>query len=269
MPGFVASILRSLGHTPSGSSPPAAATGLTVVNDGDGDGVTATVVGTAGVTYTLYRWADGDATWTAGASRVGSGEIAQTGLDAGTVYRFTVVGSSGGLVSLPYGCVSVAVVDDAAAATPSGIYSLLLVDLKALVAACPSFQAWTGAADAAEALASIHRVAVDRDTATLPYAVVAHFDDADFESTLEGRGSLALRFVGEVEQPDVADAETEFTNQVGAVLGELLALAGLDGRMFVRHVRSLGAPVAPSEDEMRTPAYRQDWAVHWGLEGGR
>ena len=50
----VASILRTLGHTPPSGSSPDPAT-LAVTNDGDGDAVTATVSGGAdGVTWTLY-----------------------------------------------------------------------------------------------------------------------------------------------------------------------------------------------------------------------
>jgi len=157
------------------------------------------------------------------------------------------------------------------AVTPTGIYSLLLEDLRDLLAACASWRTWTDAADEAAAKALVFPVAAEREAADV-YAVVGHGDDAEFESALEGRGSLSLRFsaaIPEAYEDDVAEAEVWFTNHVGAVLADLLALAGTGGHLFVRYVRAAHAPRAPSRDETGTPRFRQDWFVYWGLEGGR
>lgn len=98
---IVGTMLRSLGHAPSGASAPAAPVLVSVTNVGDGDAVTAAVTGDAGVTIRLYYQKSGAASWTPGASRVGSGTITQTGLDENAWYTFVAVASSGGLYSLP------------------------------------------------------------------------------------------------------------------------------------------------------------------------
>ncbi len=74
---------------------------LSIVNDGDGDAVTATVDGDAGATNTLYYRKLAATAWTEGSSRSGDGEIAQSGLDDNTVYAFVCVSSSGLYYSLP------------------------------------------------------------------------------------------------------------------------------------------------------------------------
>jgi len=74
---------------------------LSVSNDGDGDAVTASVTGAVGATNTLYYMLDGAAAWTAGNSRSGDGDIAQTGLDENRTYSFIAVSVLGGVYSLP------------------------------------------------------------------------------------------------------------------------------------------------------------------------
>jgi len=74
---------------------------LSVSNDGDGDAVTASVTGAVGATNTLYYMLDGAAAWTAGNSRSGDGDIAQTGLDENRTYSFLAVSVLGGAYSLP------------------------------------------------------------------------------------------------------------------------------------------------------------------------
>jgi len=83
--------------------------GLTLVNNDDGESVTATVDGDAGVTNTLYYRKSGDAAWTAGESRTGDGDITQSDLTSGTLYTFVVVSDSAGIRSLPSASVAVVV----------------------------------------------------------------------------------------------------------------------------------------------------------------
>jgi len=74
---------------------------LSVVSDGDGDAVTATVAGDDGVTNTLYYRKPDDTSWTAGEARSGDGDIAQAGLDNHTHYWFVCVASDGDYNSVP------------------------------------------------------------------------------------------------------------------------------------------------------------------------
>jgi hypothetical protein len=74
---------------------------LSVVSDNDGNSVTATVDGDAGVTNQLYYRTLEDTAWTTGSSRSGDGDIAQAGLTDHTAYDFVCVSSSGGYNSVP------------------------------------------------------------------------------------------------------------------------------------------------------------------------
>jgi len=102
----------------TGSAP--ATPTLSVVNDGDGDAVTATVSGDAGVTNQLLYKKSVDTAWITGATRFGDGAIAQAGLDNDTGYDFIVVAEDSNYYSYPSAQVTVNVND--------GI-SALLVDL--------------------------------------------------------------------------------------------------------------------------------------------
>ena len=122
---------------------------LSVANDGDGDAVTATVAGDAGVTNTLYYRQQGASAWTAGESRVGDGEIAQTGLADETVYQFIAIAGDSPY-SLPSDPVTILVTDGSN--DEAGTISMTLLNGRNTLAASATFQTLVGAADAAEAL---------------------------------------------------------------------------------------------------------------------
>ncbi len=75
---------------------------LAVVADSSSQ-ITATVDGDSGVTNRLYYRKSGQASWTAGETRSGDGDITQTGLTAGTSYSFVAVSTSavGDIYGLP------------------------------------------------------------------------------------------------------------------------------------------------------------------------
>jgi len=70
-----------------GASAPSAPT-LTVANVGDGDSVTATIDGDAGVTNRVYYRRQDASSWTLGGSRSGDGAVTVSGLDDGYTYYF-------------------------------------------------------------------------------------------------------------------------------------------------------------------------------------
>ena len=114
---IVAGDMQSVGTagwfiTSVAAAPPTAPE-LSVVNDGTGTSVTATVTSDAGVTNTLYYRNLGDTEWTAGNTRIGSGTIAQGSLTNGTWYDFIVVSDDAGTLSLPSACIGVYVSDGA------------------------------------------------------------------------------------------------------------------------------------------------------------
>jgi len=122
---------------------------LSVVNDGDGDAVTATVAGDDTATHTLYYRQQGASAWTAGESRVGDGEIAQTGLADETVYQFIAIAGDSPY-SLPSDPVTILVTDGSN--DEAGTISMTLLNGRNTLAASATFQTLVGAADAAEAL---------------------------------------------------------------------------------------------------------------------
>ena len=97
---IVGSMLRSLGQR-SVATTPTEPTLISVISQGDGDSVIATMTGDTGVTNLLYYRTLGDTAWTVGESRSGDGTITQTGLTGNTSYDFIVVSQSGGCLSLP------------------------------------------------------------------------------------------------------------------------------------------------------------------------
>lgn len=99
-------LLRTIGHTAVAPTAPAEPA-LSVANDDNGSSVTATIVGTAGVTYQL-RYAVGVVgAWTDGLTRAGSGTIVQTGLSEDVSYTFQAVPVLSGVYGLPSNLVTV------------------------------------------------------------------------------------------------------------------------------------------------------------------
>ncbi len=85
---------------------------LAIVNVGDGDSVTATITGDAGVTNLLLYRKPGDALWTEGSTRSGDGSITQIGLDNNVRYTFVAVSQDAGFNSFPSPVRTVYVTDE-------------------------------------------------------------------------------------------------------------------------------------------------------------
>ena len=96
---IVGTLLRSLGHTPSGGSAPAAPSITGLVDNADGT-VTVTIDGAAGVTNRVYYGASGESL-TLGGSRSGDGAVTVTPALADVTYNFCAVSVSGSYYSLP------------------------------------------------------------------------------------------------------------------------------------------------------------------------
>lgn len=121
--------------------------------------------------------------------------------------------------------------------TASGPLSLPLAGLAALIAACPAFQTAVDADDATEALTHIHFPKVNhlQDTPpTRPWAIITDDDlcawEIDHYKKCAGSLVLTFQFPSD-DQLDVDSAEAllTFTNSVGAIVLEALALANTPG----------------------------------------
>lgn len=149
--------------------------------------------------------------------------------------------------------------------TASGPMSLPLAGLAALIAACPAFRTAVGAANAAAALAHIFYPKVDLQAAippTRPWAIITDDDICPWEIDhyTKSAGSLIISF----EFPsannldvDSSDALLTFTNSVGAIVLEALALANTpapDGSQYWAAIKFTRL-IAPSLcDERRESA---------------
>jgi len=282
IPGDILSIGTGGWWTTIGAAAPAAPTGLTVVNDGDGDAVTATVTAVAEQQCLLVYRKLTEGSWTTGSSgTVGAGEttveIAQAGLDDNTWYEFEAYAVAAGLVSVSVVPVRV-YVTSGVAATGTGCISLPLVRMQSLIAACEAWQGWTGAADAAAALEYVRIVGVgdpeEWTSCDYPLALVWHGEDgiehSDMDVTIHQEGELeiwVMDAVASVAQDYPNVAELAFTNQLGALLSEMREKAAESpGTYLVLRALDIDAPVQSSklEDAARGRRYAVRLAAQWG-----
>jgi len=274
----VAAILRTLGHVAAAAGAPSTPT-LSVVNDGDGDAVTATVAGDDGVTNRLFYRKTSASAWTEGESRSGDGEIAQAGLDDGSRYEFIVQSEDGEYYSRP-SAPAFATVASTSGVSASAAISLPLENLRTLVAASANFQAWVGAGDASEAKEHVYRVAADSPfSSKRPFALVRNADPGEVEHASEAggaaqyfveSGALELYFedaVAEANQDSHADAELAFLNTVGAIMGDMEALAGSGTYLTMTGWQILAGPTRshPDETESGGDFYQVLLKVTWGV----
>jgi len=162
------------------------------------------------------------------------------------------------------------------ALSASGPLSLPLENLRALLAASSNFQSWVGAANAEEAKASIHLVAVE-GTPSRPFALIAQGDSWEREASADGAkkhfeasGELFLLFEADISEPyqgDPRDAELEFTNAVGAIVSDMESLAGSDGYLAVRRIGLKEGPARSQGDEKSGSGdyYQIIFSVEWGI----
>jgi hypothetical protein len=113
-----------------GASAPAAPVITGVVDNLDQDSVTVSLTTTpASNTLQLYYRQTGLSAWTTGLTRVGSGDIVQTGLTAGTWYEMYATATSGG-TSAPSNLVTVYLAQAEGVGTlKTAIYAILMGDV--------------------------------------------------------------------------------------------------------------------------------------------
>lgn len=170
------------------------------------------------------------------------------------------------------------------AVTAAGRLSLPLDNLQDLIANSGNFQTWTGTANAAAAKARIH-VQAEGPSYTRPAAIVSLGPDDDWRSVQDSAGAaghyvdtgmLRVQFEANVasgNQADHTDALYEFTNNVGAIIDDMLGLAGSDTYLVVHEIRKTDGPgririedVGTDADEFSSDgdAYGIEFTVMWG-----
>ena len=158
-------------------------------------------------------------------------------------------------------------------------------DLRILLSHCPTFQAWVGASNDAEAALRIHLETAAHGS-TRPFAVVTAGEDRDEPIAGGGRlytvrnGSLGILFestvgsafydAGTYVVDDPGGAIAEITEKVAAIRREMAQLAGTAGMLFLRGVRQAqgAAHSTPDEYPGEAPFAQVELECDFGLTGG-
>jgi hypothetical protein len=174
----------------------------------------------------------------------------------------------------------------------TGIVSLRLEDLRALLGACASWRSWTKAADVAAAKRHVHLVDIPPSTSGSGYTrdeltalrPLARVDEYEEDNRLVGglvldrtalggfvlSGKLVLTFEDEVPEEDADDpaaAKLRFMNNIGAVLKELADLGGGEGEyLSIHRVEKFGKVARASETDVETMGdfLQAQYVIHHG-----
>lgn len=260
---------------------------------GDGETIEVTITGSdLGTTNSIFAQPRAGGPW-ALLGTISGDDSAEYALAPGR-YWLVAESSAPGATTISANLVAL----DLAAALPpaaEGPLSLMVEAFRALLAACPTWQALTGSATADEARARVFAHALSWSEADLtegdylantvkaarPYALVGLGDSAPFtRSAVAGGGMTYTRpggkmiFFIEVDVPEalrdltrLSEAEIWFENQLGNLIEDIAGLNGLPGVPDLREIRLLAAPVRASEEVSKSEG---DFShafveVSWGL----
>ena len=163
------------------------------------------------------------------------------------------------------------------AVTPTGIFSLPLARVRTLLCASATWQEWVEADDATEAAEHVRFYEIGKDEAASlrPWALIGHNDQWGWVKIAEVSHapdwSVILWFEAVIPEAyqaadKIGDAVMWFTNKVGAVLEEMLALCGTSGYPNALTIRLFQGPERP-EEKLRT-SEGDYFAVAFEVTGG-
>lgn len=162
------------------------------------------------------------------------------------------------------------------AVTPTGRLSLPLLNSQTIVSNSSNFQTWVGAAgDASAAAARFYMVG--NESVTRPFGMAYHNDGTAFTMEMIAggaahyfvdSGSVMWLFEDDIDAADLddlTDAELAFTNTVGAILSDVLLLAGQSGYMTVTGIDKRIGPRREGKDEKNTTGqyFQIGFEVSW------
>ncbi len=161
--------------------------------------------------------------------------------------------------------------------TPSSILSIPMAMLRDHIASCSAFQTWVNEETAQRAKTRVHIVAFDPQTKDLPFAHVYMTDDWETVSIAGGAAewfettrSLDVCFQGPIP-PELADnaddAMLDFLNHMGAILEDMLALAGQAGYVAINAIRMVDPAWRNDDDEVPIEGdlHGITFRITWGL----
>lgn len=161
--------------------------------------------------------------------------------------------------------------------SPAGILSKPDGALKTLLSESSSWRTWTGAADAAAALAFIHLIRRPA-AATRPFALIdwggsfRSYGRASGAGThFQREGDLILIVEDDVDPTEVADAnaadaEYSFRNNLGALIADIEDLAAVDTKLDVTGIDVLNVSRSHPDERVTLGDYYQAvLLISWGV----
>jgi hypothetical protein len=156
--------------------------------------------------------------------------------------------------------------------SPTGIVSLPLYYAQQTLAASATFQGLMQVSSPAAAAAKVFFGETDEnaDGDARPRALIDHIEDIDFEkiTTTGLLGNGTVECIIEVPTPPqyagiVRDARTWFYNQLGAVLSEMFALAGVGGYLNILSYKITALGRADPKDNDGADFWVCDLDLNW------
>lgn len=215
--------------------------------------------------------------------------ITISGLSVSTLYQFVVYSFSsagaGGTKSVPGSIIETSTPADGSDLTASGGFSLVLENLRTLIAASSNFQNWIGVGNSDAAKAHIFFVKAedanipeDGNGVDKPYCIIDHDGDYTRGAIADGNagtwletGSLYFKFSAPVtaayqEAGEEQNAAKEYYNNVGPVMKDIADLSRQGGFLIVGEVSLVAGP---TENEMNKKSnigqrYESEHSVTFG-----
>ena len=162
------------------------------------------------------------------------------------------------------------------AVAPSGIFSIQLSILRTMISQSTSFQAWTGTANAAAALARIYFEAQDNSDVVRPFALV-FMGNEYVQQSIAGGASTVFQPTGQLVmmlEDDVAaenadshaDAYFAFSNELGGLIEDLMDLSNTDSLLSFESIALTGGPSRTEKNDRVSlgDVYTASYNMNWG-----
>jgi len=239
--------------------------------------LTFTAADEANTINAVYRIASGLNAWVdaGGFTRVGSGAVTITGLTDETTYEFS--GYEDDLTCQGPFSNTLFATPTAGSNSPIGPMSLPLENLRDLVAESARFQTLVGVGSAVDAKNHIYLVGVDGSaiSGNRPFCIIStgapwDRDRQDSDVTFLPTGSLLMAFdidVASSLQSTFEDAAFAFMNEIGTIIVEMEAKAGVNGAFAVRRFSQVAGPERSERHLFNSEGdfYTVTFEVFWGI----
>lgn len=127
----------------------------------------------------------------------------------------------------------------------AGTQSLVVSNVRTLLANCTTFQDWTGSQTAEEAAEHIYPFSADLNLLTRPFAVVdvrEYRANKETNSSFEHAIGVMLAFEADTEGDEYNESYFAFFDVVSAIVDEMQEKAGTDGLFDMQNIELEDGP---------------------------